>query len=239
MIFELSRVFRRQNGVQPREPQVLGLAVTGTSGDQHWGEPVRPHDLYDLIGALEMITGRLRLPPFSVSAVPVPYCHPGRSARITRGDEPIGVVGEIHPTVLAAFDLGQAVTLAEIDFDRLIDQGVSPPQYRAVPRFPTVTRDVSIIVEAGVQAGQILMFIKNFHPELLREVRLFDVYAGKPVPVGRKSLTFALTYRADDRTLTDEEVNGIQTRVVEQLRQRFGAQLRGQEGGNDDGSAGN
>jgi phenylalanyl-tRNA synthetase beta chain len=121
----------------------------------------------------------------------------------------------------------------------LIDQGASPPQYRSIPRFPSVTRDVSIIVDAGVQAGQILMFIQNFHSELLREVRLFDVYAGKPVPIGRKSLTFALTYRADDRTLTDEEVNSIQTQVVEQLRQRFGAQLRGQEGGNDDGSAGN
>jgi phenylalanyl-tRNA synthetase beta chain len=239
MIFELSRVFRRQNGLQPQEPQVLGLALTGASGGQHWGQPVQPYDFYDPVGALELITGRLSLQPFSVTAVPVPYCHPGKSALITRGDEPIGVVGEIHPTVLAAFDLDQAVTLAEIDFDRLIDQGVSPPQYRSIPRFPSVTRDVSIIVDAGVQAGQILMFIQNIHLELLREVRLFDVYAGKPVPIGRKSLTFALTYRADNRTLTDEEVNSIQTQVVEQLRQRFGAQLRGQEGGNDDGSAGN
>jgi phenylalanyl-tRNA synthetase beta chain len=225
--------------LQPQEPQVLGLAVTGTSGGQHWGQAVQPYDFYDIVGALELITSRFRLQPFSVAAVPVSYCHPGKSALITRGDEPIGVVGEIHPTVLAAFDLGQAVTLAEIDFDRLIDQGVSPPQYRSIPRFPSVTRDVSIIVDAGVQAGQILMYIQNFHSELLREVRLFDVYAGKPVPIGRKSLTFALTYRADDRTLTDEEVNSIQTQVVEQLRQRFGAQLRGQEGGNDDGSAGN
>jgi phenylalanyl-tRNA synthetase beta chain len=186
-----------------------------------------------------MITAHLRLRPFSVTAAPVPYCHPGKSALIIRGDDPIGIVGEIHPNVLAAFDLGQAVTLAEIDFDRWLDQGVAPAQYRSIPRFPSVTRDVSIIVDAGVQAGQILMLLQHFHPELLRQVRLFDVYAGKPVPVGRKSLTFALTYRADDRTLTDEEVNSIQTRVVEQLRRRFGAQLRGQEGGNDDGSAGN
>ena len=239
MIFELSRVFRRQNGLQPREPQVLGLAVTGMSGGQHWGQAVRPYDFYDLVGVLELLTDRLGLKPFSVTAMPVPYCHPGKSALITRGDEPIGVVGEIHPAVLAAFDLAQAVTLAEIDFDRLIDQGASPPQYRSIPRFPSVIRDVSIIVDAGVQAGQILMFIQNFPSELLREVRLFDVYVGKPVPMGQKSLTFALTYRADDRTLTDEEVNSIQTQVVEQLRQRFGAQLRGQEGGNDDGSAGN
>jgi phenylalanyl-tRNA synthetase beta chain len=239
MIFELSRVFRRQNGVQPQEPHLLGLAVTGTAGGQHWGQAARPYDFYDLIGALELITAHLRLRPFSVTAAPVPYCHPGKSALITRGDDPIGIVGEIHPHVLAAFDLAQAVTLAEVDFERWLDQGVAPAQYRSIPRFPTVTRDVSIIVDAGVEAGQILMFMQNFHPELLREVRLFDVYAGRPVPVGRKSLTFALTYRADDRTLTDEEVNRIQTRVVEQLRQRFGAQLRGQEGGNDDGSAGN
>jgi phenylalanyl-tRNA synthetase beta chain len=239
MIFEHSRVFRRQNGLQPREPQALGLAVTGTAGGQHWGQLVRPYDFYDLVGGLELITGRLGLTPFAVTALPVPYYHPGKSALITRGDETIGIVGEIHPSVLAAFGLGQAVTLAEIDFDRWIDQGAALSQYRSIPRFPSVTRDVSIIVEAAVQAGQIFMFIQNFHPELLREVRLFDVYAGTPVPIGRKSLTFALTYRADDRTLTDEEVNRIHAQVVEQLRQRFGAQLRGQEGGNDHGSAGN
>jgi phenylalanyl-tRNA synthetase beta chain len=239
MIFEISRVFRRQNGLQPREPQVLGLAVSGMAGAQHWGQSARPYDFYDLVGALEMITGRLGLQPFSLTAGSVPYCHPSKSALITRGDDPIGVVGEMHPTVLAAFDIGQAVTLAEIDLDRLIDRGASPQQYRSIPRFPSVTRDVSIIVDAGVQAGQILTLIQNFHPELLREVHLFDVYAGKPVPIGRKSLTFALTYRANDRTLTDEEVNSIQTRVVEQLRQRFGAQLRGHEGGNDDDGAGN
>ena len=239
MIFELSRVFRGQNGLQPHESQLLGLAVSGMSSAQHWGQSERPYDFYDLVGVLEMITGRLGLQPFSVTALPVPYCHPGKSALLSRGDDPIGVVGEIHPTVLGAFDLGQAVTLAELDFDRWIGDGASAPHYRPVPRFPSVTRDVSIIVEAEVQAGQILRFIQNFHPELLREVRLFDVYAGKPVPLGRKSLTFALTYRADDRTLTDEEVNSIQTRVVEQLRLRFGAQLRGQEGGTDDGSTGN
>jgi phenylalanyl-tRNA synthetase beta chain len=239
MIFELSRVFRRQNGPQPQEPQLLGLAVTGTFGSQHWGYPARPLDFYDLVGVLEMISDRLRLQPFSVTAAPVPYCHPGKSALITMGDDPIGVVGEIHPTVMAAFDLHQAVTLAEIEFDRLIGRGMSAAQYRQIPRFPSVMRDLSIIVDAGVPAGQILMLIQNFHPELLREVRLFDVYAGKPVPVGRKSFTFALTYRADNRTLTDEEVNSIQTGVMEQLRQRFGAQLRGQEGGNDHGGAGN
>jgi phenylalanyl-tRNA synthetase beta chain len=239
MIFELSRVFHRQNGLLPQEPQLLALAVTGTLGGQHWGETARPYDFYDLVGALEMISGRLRLPSFSVLAAPMPYCHPGKSALLTLGDEPLGVVGEVHPTVSAAFDLSQAVTLAEIDFDRLIDQGVSPVQYRQIPRFPSVMRDLSLIVDAGVQAGQIMMLIQNFHPELLRAVRLFDVYAGRPVPVGRKSLTFALTYRADDRTLTDEEVNSIQARVVQQLRQRFGAQLRGQEGENDHGGAGN
>jgi phenylalanyl-tRNA synthetase beta chain len=238
MLFELSRVFRRQNGIQPQEPQVLGLAATGMSIGQHWGQAMRPCDFYDLVGALDLITSRLGLKPWSVTAAPMPYYHPGKSALITRGDEPIGVVGEIHPTVLAAFDLGQAVTLAEIDFERLIDQGVSPPQYRSIPRFPSVSRDVSVIVEAGVEAGQMLTFMQNFHADLLRDVRLFDVYVGQPVPIGRKSLTFALTYRADDRTLTDEEVNRIQTQVVEQLRQRFGAQLRGQEGGSDDGSAG-
>ena len=80
--------------------------------------------------------------------------------------------------------------------------------------------------------------LTNFQPDLIRTVRLFDVYAGKPVPAGKKSLSFTLTYRADDRTLTDEEVNSIQTRVVAQLSQRFGGQLRGQEGVKDHGDSG-
>jgi phenylalanyl-tRNA synthetase beta chain len=239
MIFELSRVFRRQNGMLPQEPQLLGLAVTGQCGEQHWGQPGRPADLYDLIGALELISDRLRPRRLSVAATTVPYCHPGKSALITLGDEPIGIVGEVHPSVLAAFDLSQAVTVAEIDFERLIGQGIMPARYRQIPRFPSVTRDLSIIVDATLQAGQILTFIQGFHPHLLREVRLFDVYAGKPVPAGKKSLTFALMYRADDRTLTDEEVNRLQTEVVAHVRQKFDAQLRGQEGDNDHGGAGN
>jgi phenylalanyl-tRNA synthetase beta chain len=238
MVFEHSRVFHRQPGVQPREPQVLGLAVTGMGGSQHWGQSAHSYDFYDLVGAVQLITQRIGLRPFSVTPASLPYFHPGKSALLTRSDAPIGVVGEIHPAVLAAFDLDQTVTLAEIDFDRWLGDGASLPRYAAIPRFPAVSRDVSIIVEAGVQAGEIVTFMQAFHPELLRDVRLFDVYAGKPVPTGRKSLTFAMTYRAEDRTLTDEEVNSLHAQVVEQLRQRFGAQLRGQERGNDYGSAG-
>ena len=239
MLCELSKVFHRQDEILPLEPQLLTLAVTGKSGGQHWAQPARPLDFYDLIGVLEMITEQLRLQRFKVAAAPVPYCHPGKSGLITLGDEAIGAVGELHPAVLAAFDLSQAATIAEIDFDRLIGQGIQPARYRQVPRFPAVTRDLSIVVDAAVEAGRILAFIQDFQPDLIRTVRLFDVYAGKPVPTGKKSLSFTLTYRADDRTLTDEEVNSIQTRVVEQLSQRFDGQLRGQEGVKDHGDSGN
>ncbi len=238
MLCELSKVFRRQDEILPLEPQLLTLAVTGKLGGQHWAQPARLLDFYDLIGVLEMITERLRLKRFKVTAAPVSYCHPGKSGLITLGDEAIGVVGELHPTVLAAFDLSQAVTIAEIDFDRLIGQGIPTARYRQVPRFPSVTRDLSIIVDATVQADHILAFIQNFQPDLIRTVHLFDVYAGNPVPAGKKSLSFTLTYRADDRTLTDEEVNSIHTRVVAQLSQRFGGQLRGQEGVKDHGDSG-
>jgi phenylalanyl-tRNA synthetase beta chain len=239
MIFELSKVFRRRHGMQPQEPLLLGLAVSGKGGGQHWGQSARPVDFYDLMGALELLVNRLHLRPLSITAETVPYCHPGKSALISSDDDAIGIIGEVHPRVLAAFDLSQAVTLAEIDFGRLLGQGMLSAQYRQIPRFPSVTRDLSIIIDATLQAGQILTFIQHFYPELLRDVRLFDVYAGKPVPTGKKSLTFALTYRADDRTLTDEEVNAIQTRLVTEVRQKFGAQLRGEGEENDHGGPGN
>ena len=95
---------------------------------------------------------------------------------------------------------------------------------------PVVMMSGHATIDTAVEAGQILTFIQGFRPDLLRAVRLFDVYAGTPVPSGKKSLTFALTYRADDRTLTDEEVHVVQGQVVEALRTRFGGQLRGQEG---------
>jgi phenylalanyl-tRNA synthetase beta chain len=230
MLYESSKVFRRQNGLLPHEPHMLGLTVTGKLGGQHWGQPARTLDFYDVLGALELITERLGVPRLRVTAAAVPYCHPGKSATLSLGDDPLGVVGEVHPRVLAAFDLSQAVILAEIDFDRLLNAGLQTPRYRQIPRFPSVTRDLSIVVDAAVEAGHILALIDTAQPDLLRTVRLFDVYAGTPVPEGKKSLTFALTYRADDRTLTDEEVNGMQARVIERLSQTFGAQLRGQEG---------
>jgi len=239
MIFEMSRVFRRQEGAQPQEAQMLGLAVTGGVGGQHWGESTRAFDLYDLVGVLDLTADRLHRQALSVNPAPVPFCHPGKSAEISLGGESIGIVGEVHPGVLAAFEVSQVVTLAEIDVDRLIGQGMMPPQYQPIPRFPAVTRDLSIILDAAVPAGEILTDIKGSHSNLLREVRLFDIYAGKPIPAGKKSLTFALTYRADDRTLTDDEVNAIQTRVIERIRQKFAAQLRGQGGDDDHGSPGN
>ncbi len=238
MIFELSKVFRCTNGPLPYEPWLLGLAVTGNLGGQHWAQPDRALDLYDLKGILELVASRLRLPPLTFVAERVPFCHPGKAAIVKLGDEPIGVVGELHPTVMAAFDLGQVVTLAEVDFDRLIGSKSEATRYRPLPRFPSVTRDLSMIIDATVEAGQILAFIRTYRSDLIQDVRLFDVYAGKPVPLGKKSLTFALSYQADDRTLTDEEVNTIHALVVEQLSRTFGAQLRGQEGVKDHGGAG-
>jgi len=227
---ELSKVFRSGNGTLPEEPWLLGLAMTGNGGGQHWAHPARPLDFYDVVGTLELVANRLHLEGLTCVAASVPYCHPGKAALVNLGDDPLGMVGELHPAVLAAFDLSQPVILAEVDVDRLLAHGVEAGRYRHVPRFPSVTRDLSIIVDAGVEAGRILTCIRTMHPALLRDVRLFDVYAGTPVPAGKKSLTFALVYRAEDRTLTDEEVNRIHARVVEQLSRAFGAQLRGQGG---------
>ncbi|MBI3327441.1 MAG: phenylalanine--tRNA ligase subunit beta [Nitrospinae bacterium] len=227
---ELSKVFRSGNGTLPQEPLLLGLAVTGHLGGQGWAQPARPLDFYDVVGTLEVVASRLHLEGLTCVAASVPYCHPGNAALVKLGDDPLGMVGELHPAVLAAFDLSQPVILAEVDVDRLVAHGVEAGRYRQVPRFPSVTRDLSIIVDAHVEAGRVLTCIRAIQPALIQDVRLFDVYAGTPVPAGKKSLTFALVYRADDRTLTDEEVNHIHARVVEQLSREFGAQLRGQGG---------
>ncbi len=157
--------------------------------------------------------------------------HPGRCARIATTDkngEPVelGIMGEIHPDVAENFGIGTRAYVAELFFDLIVELSEKEIQYHQPPKYPSTSRDVAMIVDEELQVGDIKKIIESAGNEILREVKLFDVYRGKQVEEGKKSVAFSLTYRSDERTLTDEEVDAVQNQILTVLKDKCSAVIR-------------
>jgi phenylalanyl-tRNA synthetase beta chain len=139
-------------------------------------------------------------------------------------------MGELHPDVQKAFDLPAPVFVAEVSLDAIEAMPSHSIQYRPLARYPGVQRDLAVVVSINVPAEEVSRGIETIRPPWLRRVALFDVYEGAQVGPGRKSLAYGLLYQADDRTLTDVEVNRAHAEVVERLRAELGAEVRGADG---------
>jgi phenylalanyl-tRNA synthetase beta chain len=144
------------------------------------------------------------------------------------GEEPAGIVGEGHPRVLAAYEAPAGTCLACLRLQSLIAGGERWPEYKPLPRFPAISRDLAIVIRQDVPAGEVEQAIRQDGGQLLSSVRLFDVYTGQQVAPGMKSMAFALVFRSEDRTLTDEEIDPSVQRILRGLNRRFGAGLRDQ-----------
>lgn len=229
-LFELGRVFLLDGkGELPQEPTRVGGAMTGCLTPLHWSRKADVADFFDLKGALEGLLDTLQVPGISFSDEGSPrFLKSGCRATIFAGQEAIGWVGEVAATVAEGWELGQGVMIFELDFERLARLGHLGHRFRPLPRFPEVTRDISIVVRREVLAGDILEEIRRLGQRWLQEAYPFDVFFDpERIPPGHKSLAFRLVYRCTDRSLTDEEVNDERSRLVEALQRRFGARLRG------------
>lgn len=226
-LFEIGKVFLPVAGEQlPEERTHLGIALMGET-PRGWNRPARPLDFFYLKGVLQTLADRLGL-QFAWERSTTPFCHPGRTARITSRGEELGWAGEIHPDVTGAFDLPDRVVACELDLERLLR--VVPEQratrFEGLPRFPSVNRDLAIVIDEKVPVASVMETIRDAGGDTLKELRLFDVFKGRQIPEGYRSLAFALRFRAPDRTLTEEEVNKRLEAIVSALAARWGAQLR-------------
>jgi len=139
----------------------------------------------------------------------------------------VGVLGEVHSQVLEAFDLpAQLVYLAEFDLEKLLEQIGAARYLKPIHRFPSVSQDLAVVVDEDLPAQKVQEAIVEAGGRLLYRVELFDLYRGEPIPSGKKSLAYSLTYQAEDRTLTDSEVAKVQERIVRHLAEELGADLR-------------
>ncbi|MFB5267950.1 phenylalanine--tRNA ligase subunit beta [Paenibacillus enshidis] len=232
-LFEIGSVFFSEEQTLTRQPQeipVLGLLLTGKRRGQQWNVAAEAADFFDIKGALETIfdyvgtEGKVRYTADS----PAGY-HPGRSASVyleTEGQsELIGTVGQVHPELQQQYDLKDTY-VAEIALEPVIRHRNNGIRYQELTRFPSVERDIAVVVDEVVEAGELLRVIRENGDELLTQARVFDVFTGSKLGEGKKSIAIALLYRHRERTLTDEEINETHSRIVAVLEQTFGAELR-------------
>ena len=234
-IFEVGHVFapRRAEDVDRpvHEELWVGIALTGLRQPRGWNASRERADLYDAKGMGELVLAAggaagWETAPWPAKAGP-PYLEAGRGACLRVDGRDAGWFGEVALGVREAFDLPAPVFLAEISLTALGALPAAIPRYQPLPRFPAVQRDLAIVAPPGVSAGDVESHLRALRLPLLTRILLFDVYAGGQVGAGRRSLAWSLTFQAPDRTLTDREVNDLHARIVMEIRNRFGAEIRG------------
>lgn len=215
-VFEIGKGYARAGG-GPREWWRLGLALTGSAEAPAWNRAPRPYDLDDAKGLLELIAGRLGLSQPAYTAEPgEPVFHPGRTARASCGEDLRGIVGELHPDLAERWGLRTAgrVLLAEIAVRGLAAGRLAAERARPVPRFPEVERDLAIVIGEATPAAVVEAAVLDHAGPLVRGVALFDIYRGVPLAADEKSLAYRLRLGADDRTLTEPEVEAAVAAVA-------------------------
>jgi len=213
-LFESGRVYLASGATLPDEHHALGALVPG--------------DIFAAKGYLEALLRALRTDA-SLAAGPQPFLHPGRSAEVRIGPDPtavVGWVGDVHPLVAREWDL-DGVAAFEIDLDAVVVRAQLVREYEDLTSFPELREDIAIVVDARLPAATVLAAVRAAGGPLLARAEVFDVYRGEQIAPGRTSLAIALTFRAPDRTLTDEDVAPVRERIVTRLASELGGELRG------------
>ena len=216
-LYELAKIYLPVEGqVLPEEPKMLVLGTYGPNVS-----------FFTLKGELEAVFANLRTKKVSYTAVSDnPTYHPGRCAKVSIDGVDVGFMGQIHPLVAQNYDLDCEVYCAEISFTKVLELLLPDVTYTPLPKYPSVTRDLSFVCQESVTVGQAEAVISAAGGKLLRNVKLFDIYRGANIGEGKKSLAFSLELRADDRTLTDTDSESVMSKVLDALQEKCGAILR-------------
>jgi phenylalanyl-tRNA synthetase beta chain len=225
-LFEAGRVFAaaRAGEERPFERDSLGLVATGGALEADLAAAPRELDFYDLKGAVEAAADAMNLPALEFRAAGARHLREGQSAEIFLEGRSVGFAGRLSEEIAAGYKFRQPVFVAELNFTALLGAPAEPVRYRPLARFPAVVRDVTLVADRRATFGEMRRAATGVGAEHLRAVSLVYVYEGERVPEGKRSVTLRLEYRADERTLRDEEVEAQHAEVVRALESRFGAQ---------------
>jgi phenylalanyl-tRNA synthetase beta chain len=199
----------------PDEKQVLSLGCYGSI------------DFYEIKDVVEQTLGRLGIDGIDyIREENNPTFHPGRTARLIYRGNDLGVIGEIHPDVLKNYGMKSRIYAGQIDFDKIVELNNLEIKYKPLPKYPSMARDIALVVKEDVLVGDIEKIIIKHGGDLIEDIKLFDIYRGDQILEGLKSVAFSIIYRSYERTLTDEEVNNIQDSIIKDLETNMDAKLR-------------
>ncbi len=219
-LFELARLYRPTGEELPEETRALTLGAYGDC------------DFYSFKGMVEAILqtvlgeGTLRQKSYEILPTAECFLHPGRAAKVVCGEEEIGVFGEVHPEIAENFGLSVRTYVASLSVEKLFANRKGAPKFKALPKFPAMARDLSLVCDKALTVGELEKTIVMAGGKKLESVRLFDTYEGEQVPEGKKSLSFALTLRDAEKTMTDEEADKIVKKILSNLEFHHSATLR-------------
>ena len=227
-LFELRPVFQPEDGAElPAESLRLVALLCGRREPLGWAQSAEKVDFFDMKGVVEQLLVHLRISDVTWhSDHDEVFYHPGKSCALYQGERLLGTLGELHPEVLRNFDLGHSAILCDLDVEALIALSDSTVKFKPLSRFPDVQRDSAFLVDAEVTAQQALAVLGQVKLKDLESLELFDVYSGKGVPEGKKSLAIRASYRAMDRTLTDELIQNLHGKLIKAMERELGAELR-------------
>ncbi len=222
-LFEIGKAFYPGN--PPDEREQVGLMLSGQTDDNWYSKSVG-FSYYHLKGAIDKLIDSCRIAPVKLTPAHQPIFLKGCSFEIEIDDDIIGSAGQISTELAKAFDIKQAVLAAVLDFDKLLTKRRPEMSFRPVPRYPAAPRDLAVVIDETVNAGQIEEEIKKVGGDLLEEVKIFDLYRGKQVGEGKKSIAFALQYRSSERSLESKEVIATHNKIAKHLKKHFNAEIR-------------
>lgn len=226
-LYESGRVFAQTtSGELPSERESLTLIATGGLIEASRAQPARETDFYDLKGALETAVTAMNLGPLVFEAAAVRHLQPGQAAVVGLADvNVIGSIGRLAETVAATYKFRQPVYVAELDLTQLLTSAGLAVQYQPLPRYPSVVRDVTLLLDRQVSVGELLHEITTKNVPDCRGATFVGTYEGKNIPAGKRTVTLRVEYRADDRTLRDEEIEERHRDLIDSLLQKYSAQL--------------
>lgn len=228
-LFEIRRVYLPGEGEEsmPREPLCIVGALTGSRDGDGWSRPDELVDFFDAKGIVETVLDFLDIGGVSWSTEnPETYYHPGKSCRILAGREYIGSVGELHPTVQKNFEIDKPVFCFELDFEKLVKLSRTKITITAPSRFPDSTRDIAMLIPDELPAVKIVECIRVEKAKEIEHVQIFDVYRGKGVPEGHKSIAVRIRYRSFERTLAEEEIAALHKKIIANLIDKLQVTVR-------------
>ncbi len=225
-LFELGRVYRQQEG-SPVERNVLGMLGTGSIGSRNWHSDAADFDFFHMKGAITALMRSLRADEFETrEAAETAWLNPANAGALLVAGKRIGVFGELHPQLQELYKFRQPVYLAEMECVELAPHSFKPVRYEPLPKYPSVERDLSFIVDRQVSYGSVRSGILGLGIAELVFVDLIDIYEGEKIPAGKLSMTLRFTFQDRERTLTIDRVQGFHDSILTYLRSTYGAQLR-------------